>query len=67
MTTLNNLYRAIQIAREMAPKLQELNDLLLELDSQPIDERCKEKLDYLYRDLNDAELIEEIEKLKESK
>ena len=60
MTTLNSLYRAMELVKEMAPKLQELNNILSELDRQPIDENCKEKLDCLYRDLNDAELLEEI-------
>lgn len=65
MTTLENLYNAIKLVKEMAPMLEQLNNTLLELDRQPIDNENKETLDYLYRQLNDAELLVEMQEVLE--
>lgn len=65
MTTMNNVKRAMEIINTMAPMLEELNQILLDLDSSNLDSRTKDGLDNLYRELNDAYLLYDINELLE--
>lgn len=65
MTTMNNVKRAMEIINTMAPMLEELNQILLDLDSSNLDSHTKAGLDNLYRELNDAYLLYDINELLE--
>ena len=63
MTTMNNVKRAMEIINIMAPMLEELNQILLDLDSSNLDRHTRDGLDNLYRELNDAYLLYDINEL----
>ena len=65
MTTMNNVNRAMEIINIMAPMLDELNDIMMNLDRAPIDGNLKDALDNIYRDLNDSTLLYDLQEVLE--
>lgn len=66
METIKRVNRAVELVDAMAPMLAELNEVLLELDYLNLDIDSKERLDNLYRNLNDAEYLYSIKETLEN-
>jgi hypothetical protein len=63
--TMNNVNRAMELVKEMAPMLDELNNIMMELDRSPIDGNIKDALDNIYRELNDSSLLYDLQDVLE--